>query len=90
MQQNDFSKTSQNIILENRKKLMISGVKDIDSFDNDVISALTSLGRLIIKGSELKINEFTVETGDVSVEGNISSIFYDNLKSKNFWSKIIK
>lgn len=90
MQQDNFLKTAQNIILENRKKLMISGVKDIDNFDNNIISALTSLGHLTIKGTQLKINKFSVETGDVSIEGNINSVLYDNLKNKSLWSKIIK
>lgn len=90
MQQSDFLKTSQNIILENRKKLVISGVKDIDNFDNNIISALTSLGHLTIKGTELKINNFSVETGDASIVGNINSLVYDNLRDKSFWAKIIK
>ena len=93
MDQNNYIKTSQNIILENRKKIMISGVKDIDSFDDNTVAMITTLGSLIIKGSNLKINKFSVETGDVNIEGTINNILYDNSsknKNKNFWAKIIK
>lgn len=93
MDQNSYTKVSQNIILENRKKLMISGVKDIDSFDDNSISMFTTLGSLIIRGLELKISKFSVETGDVIIEGTINSILYDNFKKNNkksFWAKIIK
>ncbi|MBP0979086.1 MAG: sporulation protein YabP [Oscillospiraceae bacterium] len=93
MNQNNYTKASQNIILENRKKIMISGVKDIDNFDDNTVSMITTLGSLIIKGSDLKINKFSVETGDVSIEGTVNNILYDNFsknKNKNFWAKIIK
>lgn len=95
MDQTSYVKMSQNIIIENRKKATISGVKDIDNFDENIISMLTNLGRLTVKGSQLKINKFSVETGDVFIEGNINNILYDNNKNKrdknkSFWSKIIK
>ena len=95
MNQQNYTKTSQNLILENRKKLTISGVKDIYGFSEGLISVLTNLGNLTIRGSQLKINKFSVETGDAYIEGNISSMVYDNMKNKNgvsgsFWAKIIK
>lgn len=86
-------KTPQNIILENRKKLTISGITDINNFDENIISVITTLGYLTIKGSQLKINNLSVETGDVIIEGNINSLFYDGskkTKNKNLWAKIIK
>ncbi len=86
-------KTPQNIILENRKKLTISGVTDISNFDENTISAITTLGCLTVKGSQLKINKLSVETGDVIIEGNISSMVYNGskkAKSKNIWAQIIK
>ncbi len=95
MNQQNYTKSSQNLILENRKKLTISGVKDIYGFSEGLISVLTNLGNLTIRGSQLKINKFSVETGDAYIEGNISSMVYDNMKNKSgvsgsFWAKIIK
>ena len=93
MEQNTFPKTTQNLILENRKKIAISGVKDINNFDENIISMSTILGNLTIKGSQLKINKFSLETGDVSISGNVNNILYDNLKlskKKSLWAKIIK
>lgn len=93
MDQNAYIKSSQNIVLENRKKLVISGVKDVDSFDENIISMLTTLGNLTVKGHKLKINNFSAESGDVSIEGNINNIIYDDVKkykNKGFWSKITK
>ena len=65
-----------NAILENRQRLQLSGVTDVDSFDEDEIRLFTQLGELTIKGKDLHINEISVESGDVSVEGDIWSLVY--------------
>ena len=58
-------KQNQNIILENRKNLSISGITDVDSFDEKEISLYTQLGELTIQGRELHIDSMSVETGDI-------------------------
>ena len=50
-----------NAILENRQRLQLSGVTDVDSFDEDEIRLFTQLGELTIKGKDLHINEISVE-----------------------------
>ena len=47
--------TEQSIIIENRKKLNISGVKDVLSFDDETLLLDTALGRLTVKGEGLQI-----------------------------------
>lgn len=66
----------QNIILENREKLSVSGVKDVLSFDDQIVIVDTELGMLTIKGDNLKINKLNIDTSDVTLEGNISSLIY--------------
>ena len=56
MENNSFSNIIQNIVIENRKKLSVSGVKDVLSFDDQVVIVETELGLLNIKGNNLKIN----------------------------------
>ena len=78
-----FSKTAakeitQNVIMENRRKLSVSGVEDVDSFDEEAIVLFTQAGTLSIKGDDLHINKLSVETGEVSVEGDISSLVYSD------------
>ena len=48
----------QNIILENRSKLSISGVLDVLSFDDQVVILETDLGLLTVKGENLRINKW--------------------------------
>lgn len=72
----------QNIVLENREKLNVSGVKDVLSFDDQMIIVQTTLGLLTIKGENLRVNKLNIDTSDFSVDGKISSLTYSN--SENF------
>ncbi|WP_066889717.1 sporulation protein YabP [Clostridium nigeriense] len=78
-----------NIILENRKKLVLTGVEEVISFDDEKILLNTKLGFLTIKGSELKMNKLDVQNGDVIIVGNISSIVYSSKEVKKEKESII-
>lgn len=81
----------QNLILENRGKLSISGVLDVLSFDDQVIMVETELGLLTIKGENLRITKLSIDTSEVIVEGNISYLAYSNKEvEKNKGSIISK
>lgn len=84
----------QNIILENRGKLTISGVLDVLSFDDQVVILETELGLLNVKGENLRINKLSIDTSEVIVEGEISSLNYNdkenNKTSGGLISKIFK
>ena len=54
----------QNIVLENREKLNITGILDVLSFDDQMIIIETELGLLTIKGENLKINKLSLDTSD--------------------------
>lgn len=84
----------QNLILENRGKLSISGVLDVLSFDDQVVMVQTELGLLTVKGENLRINKLSIDTSEVIVEGDISYLAYSDKeidKTKgNLLSKIFK
>ena len=71
-------KMPHNLILENRHALTVSGVEDIDSFDEETIVLFTDMGELTVKGSGLHINKLSVDTGELSVEGDVHSLVYTN------------
>ena len=71
-------KMAHNIILESRKNLTVSGVMDIDSFDEESVILFTELGELTIRGRNLHINKIDVEIGDLSMEGEIESLSYSD------------
>ena len=73
----------QNLVLENRKKLSISGVNDVLSFDDQVVIVETELGLLTIKGENLKINKLSIDTSEVIVEGDIHYLSYSENEKEN-------
>ena len=78
----DNSSTVQNLILENREKLTISGVIDVLSFDDQIVILETELGMLTIKGDDLRINKLSLDTQDVIIEGNINTLTYSEKEEK--------
>lgn len=79
-----------NAILENRSRLMLTGVTDVECFNEEVISLYTQLGELTIRGKNLHINEMSVDSGDLSVEGDITSLVYGEKDLKKRLSLIGK
>ena len=71
----------QNIVLENREKLSISGVLDVLSFDDQIVILETELGLLHVKGENLRINKLSIDTSEVIVEGEVSSLSYSDKDS---------
>jgi sporulation protein YabP len=84
----------QNVCIENREKLNISGVRDVVSFDENTILLNTELGGLVIKGTGLHINKLSVEDGNLNIEGYIIACSYtdkvDYKKKTGFFSSIFK
>lgn len=84
----------QNLILENRGKLSISGVLDVLSFDDQVVIVETELGLLTVKGENIRINKLSIDTSEVIVEGDIASLAYTDKSSEktkgSLMSKIFK
>ena len=89
------SNVIQNLILENREKLNITGVLDVLSFDDQIVIVETELGLLTVKGDDLRINKLSTDTEEVIVEGNIFNLSYSdkpgiNNKGTSFFNKIFK
>ena len=87
--------TIQNVILENREKLTISGVLDVLSFDDQIVIVETELGLLTVKGENLRINKLSLDTTEVIVEGTIFNLSYseknlDKKSGSNIFGKIFK
>lgn len=82
---------SHKISIIGRKESVITGVTDVNEFDNNVISLNTIMGRLIIKGRELKVKALNLEKGEAEIEGNIDNLYYTSRKDEeSFLKKMFK
>ncbi len=82
---------SQNIILEDRKKFMLTGVTEVLSFDENTILLDTVLGKISVRGEELKLGQFDTQKGDVAGTGKIYALVYTTEESGGgFFSRLFK
>jgi len=65
------------VVLEEREQLMISGVAEVESFDEGTIHLTTRQGGLEIQGEGLHIEKLSLDGGDLKVEGLVTALIYD-------------
>ncbi|GAF14266.1 forespore shell protein [Bacillus sp. JCM 19046] len=82
------------ITLRGRKQLDITGVKQVDSFDNEEFLLETVMGYLAVRGQNLHMKNLNVEQGNVSIEGKIYDLIYVDQnqqgKPKGLFGKLFK
>ena len=66
------------VILEGREKLSISGVVDVQSFDEDLVLLETVRGMLVVRGQGLHVERLQLEAGELIVEGEVGCLEYDD------------
>ena len=66
------------VVLEDREQLLISGVEEVESFDESTILLTTALGDLEIQGEGLHIEKLSLDGGDLKVEGQVNALLYQS------------
>jgi len=80
--ENIIASSSHTISISERKNIILSGVKKIDSFDNEEFLLETIMGYIVIKGADLEIIKLDTYQGNVSIKGKINSLTYMESASK--------
>lgn len=82
------------VIMRSRRLLDITGVKQVESFDNEEFLLETVMGFLAIRGQNLQMKNLDVEKGIVSIKGKVFELIYldehHSEKAKGFFSKLFK
>ncbi|SER16881.1 sporulation protein YabP [Piscibacillus halophilus] len=85
---------NQELKLVNRRRLELTGVKDVDSFDTEEFLLQTNLGYLVVRGENLHMKNLNVEEGLLTIQGKIEAFNYiddhQGTKSKGFFNKLFK
>lgn len=82
-----------NVIIENRARMSLSGVTDVENFDENEISLYTSMGDMVIRGKNLHVESVSIESGEMSISGEIKSLVWgdkDRTKKPTFWQKMTR
>ncbi len=70
------------IAMENREKLTITAVEDVESFDEEKVIVETSMGMMTVHGSDFRIHKLNVDDGHLVIEGTIDEIQYSDNRTK--------
>ena len=70
-------KPEHHLVLEQRERLVISGVEEVARFDDETIVLTTSMGDLEIQGEGLHIEKLSLEGGELHVDGSVTALIYE-------------
>ncbi len=70
------------VILEERKRIRILGVTDVENFDETCVELTTSAGLMSIKGEEMHVESLNLENGEMAMTGEIDSIEYEESRER--------
>lgn len=91
---NQMKEANHDVIMKGRKKLEITGVKHVESFDHEEFLLETVMGYLAIRGANLKMQNLDVDQGIVNIEGKVFDMGYLDEQpgehAKGFFSKLFK
>lgn len=79
---NNEMNPEQSVLLSNRSRMELSGISEVESFTDENILALSSLGDISIDGTELKIESFSAESGKLVVNGKFDGFCYFGREGK--------
>lgn len=84
--------TAHHLSLEDRERLTVSGVEEVESFDESTIVMNTALGVLVVRGEDLHIEKLSLDGGDLKVEGTVESLTYeaDRRERGGFLSRLLR
>lgn len=69
------------VMIEGRERLSVTGVEEVESFDENAIVMNTVKGVLVIRGTGLHIEQLSLDGGAMKVEGFVDSLTYEEERS---------
>ena len=72
------NRMSHQVMMEGRSSLSVSGVEEVESFDETTIVMNTVKGTLVVRGEGLHIEKLSLDGGDLKVEGTVDSLIYED------------
>ena len=78
------------LILQDRKRLELSGITDVENFDETTVNCRTSLGRLTVCGNDLHVQRLDLDGTALSVEGCIDSLTYTDVRKGGLFGRLFR
>lgn len=82
--------TEQKLSLEDRNRLLVTGVSQVVRFEEELVVLDTNLGTLHIHGQELKLQDLSLEGSRAAVEGQISALIFEEPRERGVWGRLFR
>ncbi len=78
------------LMLDGRERLNITGVTEVESFDEGMVVLHTNRGTLVIRGEGLHLQRLDLDGGQVLVDGTVHSMTYedDSREAGSFFTRL--
>lgn len=88
---NQAAAMNQRIELTGRERLTVTGVEDVERFDELSVVMHTAAGVLVVSGEDLHIGKLSLDGGELLVEGHIDSLCYEDtpVRKESFFSRLL-
>ena len=91
MQGSGEAQREHGVTLVDRKRLSLTGVEDVDCFNEQLVVLRTGLGTLTVAGAGLNLSHLSLEDGRVEVEGEVDALEYSGGRKKGgLWSRLTR
>ena len=88
---NERSDMPHELRLENRARLNVTGVREVESFDENAVVLHTAKGVLVIRGQSLHLQTLSIDGGQVAVDGTVDALVYEETqKQGGFFSRLFR
>lgn len=82
------------ITITERKNIVLSGIKKLNSFDDSEFFVDSIMGPLLIKGESLELLKLDTFRGNLSIKGKITSVNYlddaKKIKTESIMARLFK
>ena len=93
MDENKKDTAIHRVVMEGRQSLRVSGVEDVESYDDDTVVIYTVDGTMTVKGMDFRINKLSIEDGELEIDGDVDSILYSDSRKEEhggFFGRIFR
>ena len=73
------------LTLDERKRLTVTGVTEVVSFDESAVVLRTGLGTLLVQGHDLQLKTLSLDGGQMAVDGTVSALVYEEPRQSGGW-----
>jgi sporulation protein YabP len=85
--------TGHTLSIDNRARVVVTGVEDVDCFNEQIVVLRTPLGELTLTGEGLNIAQLNLEEGRLIVEGELAAAEYarhGKAPGRGLWGKLLR